>query len=153
MIKKLLLVTSSLLFSTAFAQNEFPEFRLKLSTFEPFIASGRLQQEIIVKNFALNPQLIQRSRNFGKISSALAPELERIYNSLPRAAINARFRQLENGNWVARQQSAWQVNIEKTNANLYKAIIEGKSEAELVVQVTRPKRLVEDYAAQGILQR
>ncbi len=152
-MKKIVLVISSLLFSTAFAQNEFPEFRLKLSTFEPFIASGRLQQEIIVKNFALNPQLVQRSRNFGKISSALTPELERIYTAVPRDSTNARFVALENGNWVARQQSAWTVNIEKTNANLYKAIIEGKSEAELALEVTRPKRNTEDYAAQGILQR
>ncbi len=153
MVKKLLLVASSLLFSTAFAQNEFPDFRLKLNTFEPFIASGRLQQEIIVKNFALNPRFIQRSRNFGKISSSLAPELERIYAAVPRDSTDARFVALENGNWVARQQSAWQVNIEKTNANLYKAIIEGKSEAELALEVTRPKRSVEEYAAQGILQR
>lgn len=147
------ILSSMLLSAVAHAQTEFPAFKLTLSTFEPFIAGGRLQQEIIVKKYALNPQLIQRSRNFGKISSSLQPELERILKSLSRDAVNARFTQLENGNWVARQQSAWAIDTEKTNANLFKAIIEGKSEAEIALVVTRPDRNTEDYAAQGILQR
>jgi vancomycin resistance protein YoaR len=152
-MKKILIIISSLVFSTAFAQSEFPAYSLKLATFEPFIAGGRLQQEIIVRNYALNPRLIQRSRNFAKISSELEPELNQIFSNLERKTINARFRQLENGNWVARQQSAWSVNIEETKAKLSKAIIEGKDNSPLVLEVTRPERNTEDYAAQGILQR
>ncbi len=146
-------VISSFLFSRAFAQNDFPAFTLKLSTFEPFIAAGRLQQEIIVKNYALNPRLIQRSRNFAKISSDLEPDLERIYKALTRESIPARFRQLENGNWVARQQSAWTVDVEKTQASLSKAIIEGADSSQIVLEVIPPKRSTQEYAAQGILQR
>jgi vancomycin resistance protein YoaR len=142
-----------LLGSGAFAQTEFPPFALTLSSFEPFIAGGRLQQEIIAKTYPLNAQLVQRSRNFGKISSALTPELNRIYNSLSREAISARFRQLPNGNWEARQQSAWWVNFDKTQANLYKAIIEGKDSAEIVLETVRPSQNTEDWAAQGIVQR
>jgi vancomycin resistance protein YoaR len=142
-----------LLGSGALAQTEFPAFALKLSTFEPFIAGGRLQQEVIQKTYPLNAQLVQRSRNFGKISSALTPELNRIYASLSREAKSARFRQLPSGNWEARQQSAWWVNFDQTQANLYKAIIEGKDSAEIVLETVRPTQNTEDWAKQGILQR
>jgi vancomycin resistance protein YoaR len=150
---KKLIVLLLWLSSSALAQTEFAPFALKLSTFEPFIASGRLQQEIIQRNYPLSPRLVQRSRNFNKISSALMPELKRIYGRLTRTAINARFVQLENGNWIARQQSAWQVDETKTNANLSKAIIEGKDFAEIALTVTRPSRNTEDWAAQGIVAR
>ncbi len=152
MIKMLLGIALVFTSSSALAQS-FPEFTLRLETFEPRIAGGRLRQEIITKRYALNPQLVQRSRNFAKIATGLEADLERIFNALEREAVDARFAQLPNGNWEARQQSAWQVDAETTREALVKAIIEGRETADIKLTVTRPKRNLEDWAAQGIVQR
>jgi vancomycin resistance protein YoaR len=138
--------------SAAFAQG-FAPFELRLSTFEPRIAGARLRQDIVEKRYALNAQLVQRSRNFAKIASALEPELNRIFAGLERDAVNARFAQMDNGNWEARQTSAWRVDAGATRAALLEAIVEGRSSAPITLRVTRPERNVEDWAAQGILQR
>ena len=152
-MKKLLCLIAALLISSpALAQN-FAPFELRLSTFEPRIAGGRLRQDVILKRFSLNPRLVQRSRNFAKIATALTADLERIFSSLEREAADARFAQLPNGNWEARQQSAWQVDGETTRQTLLKAIIEGRETADIALTVTRPKRNAEDWAAQGIVQR
>ena len=152
-MKKLSCLIAALLISSPVLAQNFAPFELRLSTFEPHIAGGRLRQEIITKRFALSPQLVQRSRNFAKVATALDTDLEQIFNALERETVNARFAQLRNGNWEARQQSAWQVDGEATRKAVLKAIIEGRETAEITLTVTRPKRNLEDWAAQGIVQR
>jgi vancomycin resistance protein YoaR len=127
-----------------------PGFTLTLTTSEPFIRKSELQTEIIKKSFKLDAQAVARSKKFNKLSMNLTPQLERIFKALTREGKDARFN-LENGSWVARQRSAWQVDEKQTRENVLEAIRAGKTTASVALEVTPPKRNVRNWAESGIV--
>jgi vancomycin resistance protein YoaR len=147
-----LAITATLASSLTLAQAPKPSstLTLTLTTSEPIIKKGKLGLEVIKKTYVLDAQAVQRSKQFTKISSKLAPKLEAIFQGLAREAKNARFVN-ENGTWVARQRSAWRVDETKTRANILKAIMAGQSSAAITLKVTPPKRTVRQWADAGIV--
>lgn len=124
-------------------------FNLELRVAEREIRNGELRTLVIVKRFALPCQAVQRSRNFGKLSSALEPSLRDVFARLERSAVDARWSEETDG-WVATQRSAWTFDESTTRAQLVKALIEGKTSSAVAVTVQPPQRSVEDWHAQGV---
>lgn len=125
------------------------KFVLTVTVNEPFIQKGKLNVQIIKKSFALNAQAVKRSQKFGKISSSLEPKLSAIFKALTREGKDARFN-LEKGSWIARQRSAWTVDVKATRANLLAALKAGKSSAAVALEVKPPQRNVRNWAESGI---
>jgi vancomycin resistance protein YoaR len=154
-VKSLVFLIFSAATLTGFAIAEAPKtakppaFQLTLTASEGFIKKGKLGFEIIKKRFALDASAVARSKKFGKLSSNLAPKLEGIFKTLTREGKDARFN-LEKGSWVARQRSAWKVNEEQTRKNLFEAIKAGRNTAEVALEVTPPRRNVQNWADSGI---
>jgi vancomycin resistance protein YoaR len=124
-------------------------FVLTLSVSEPFILKGKLGVQVIKKAFTLEARAVARSKKFQKLSSSLEPKLNNIFKSLNREGKDARFN-LEQGHWVARQRSAWTVNERETRNKILAAIQVGSSSAEIVLEVTPPKRNVRNWFDSGI---
>jgi vancomycin resistance protein YoaR len=124
-------------------------FVLTLSVSEPFILKGKLGVQVIKKAFTLEARAVARSKKFQKLSSSLEPKLNNILKSLNREGKDARFN-LEQGHWVARQRSAWTVNELETRNKILAAIRAGSSSAEVVLEVTPPKRNVRNWFDSGI---
>ena len=124
-------------------------FNLELRVAEREIRNGELRTLVIVKRFALPGKAVQRSRNFGKLSSALEPSLRDVFARLERPAVDARWSE-ETGGWVATQRSAWTFDDAATRAQLTKALIEGKTSSAVAVTVEPPKRSVENWYEQGV---
>ena len=125
------------------------KFVLTVTASEPFIQKGKLQVQIIKKSFALDAQVVARSKKFGKISSSLEPKLSAIFKTLTRQGKDARFN-LEQGSWIARQRSAWTVDEKATRANLLSAIKAGKASATIALEVKAPQRNVRNWVDSGI---
>jgi len=126
-------------------------FVLKLRTSEPRIRSGKLETVMIAKNFKLDQAAVARSKKYNKLSSSLTPALERIFKSLGRRQPSEAYFGNVKGNWVASQQTGWEVDRAKTKAALRSAIASGKSSATIVLDRREPKRSVRDWARRGIL--
>jgi vancomycin resistance protein YoaR len=124
-------------------------FVLTLSVSEPFTLKGKLGVQVIKKTFTLEARAVARSKKFQKLSSSLEPKLNHIFKSLNREGKDARFN-LEQGHWVARQRSAWTVNERETRNKILAAIQAGSSSAEIVLEVTPPKRNVRNWFESGI---
>ena len=142
-------IVSSLAVARAPSGTKPAAFQLTLTTLEPFIKKGKLELEVIKKSFALKTSDVTRSQKFGKISSNLEQKLTVIFKALTREGKDARFN-LEKGSWVARQRSAWQVDVAKTRANILEAITSRKPSAQVMLEVTPPKRNVKNWAESGI---
>jgi vancomycin resistance protein YoaR len=156
MTRSSLTLTIALLGSLALAREPLappssnpPRLELRLEASEPEIRGGQLETVILKKRFALDPQKIGRSREHNKISTTLEPDLARIFKSLEREPINARF-VFEAGSWIARQRSGWRVNEAATRDALLGAIRSDASAAAIKLEVTRPERDVETWFRRGI---
>ncbi|WP_027482873.1 VanW family protein [Deinococcus pimensis] len=133
------------------AERTYPSLTLTLTTSEPRIVSGRLRDEGVVKRFTLDGRLVARSRRLGRLSTELGPSLDHVVRLVEKRTPREAYWRNENGHWVARQQTGWTVDRARTKANILRAVLSGKNEAELAVNLTEPRRSVRDWAKAGIL--
>ncbi len=127
-------------------------FQLQLRVYEREIRDGELRTMLINRNYTLPPRAVQRSRNFGKISTALESSLTNIFQSLNRTPQDAVWYEQGSG-WLARQRSAWVLDETATRTQLLEALIEGRNASPLVVEIQPPQRSVESWYKQGIRYR
>ncbi len=124
---------------------------LKLLTSEQRIRGGKLETLTLAASYPLPKKAVLRSRKYGKISSALEPELGKLFNRLGKREPRSAYFSNVKGNWIAQQQTGWKVDAKKTRDNLLEALKNGDSEAKIVLELTPPKRSVKDFADRGIL--
>jgi len=123
---------------------------LKLVTSEQRIKGGKLETLTLAGSFVLNKASVQRSRKYGKISSALEPKLEKLFARLNKREPRSAYFSNVKGNWIGQQQTGWKVDAKKTRENLLEALKKGHSEAKIVLELTPPNRSVKDFFDRGI---
>ena len=124
--------------------------KLKLVTSEQRIKGGKLETLTLAGSYPLPKNALERSRKYGKISSTLNPELEKLFARLSARQPRSAYFSNVGGNWIARQQTGWKVNAKKTRENLLEALKNGEGEARIVLELTPPQRSVKDFFERGI---
>lgn len=146
-MKYLLTFLSLGMFSAAQAE----PFKLILHSSEQKIQKGELSTHEFQKSWVLPQDGIERSKEYGKVSTWLTPALDRI-----EAEVNARkprpavFRNVE-GQWIAGDQNGWIFDRDGTKANILGAIEAGKDAAPVAYTRVEPERSVKLLAERGVL--
>ncbi len=121
---------------------------LLVITSEPEIRGGRLEQIDSEQRFLLPIASVIRSRAEQKLSSGLEEALKKVAKEL-QPSLDARFYQIQN-QWVAKQRSAWRLDLAATRAAVLTALQTQGLTARAVLSSQPPKRTVEDFYKQGI---
>lgn len=122
---------------------------LTMQTTEQRIQAGNLIDQPITLTFKLPQRSVTRSRSIAAISSGLQDALNGIYRGLARPSINASWN-VNKGNWVASQQSAWLADRQLSNALVLEAIKYNKANANIVVKRGPPAFGVINWYKAGI---
>ncbi len=122
---------------------------LLVVTSEPEIRAGRLEQTDSEQRFLLPITSVIRSRAEQKLSSGLEAALLEITKKVQLPSLDARFYQIQN-QWVAKQRSAWRLDLAATRAAVLTALQNQGLTARAVLSSQPPKRTVEDFYKQGI---
>ncbi len=122
---------------------------LTMQTTEQRIQAGNLIDQPITLTFKLPQRSVTRSRSIGAISSGLQEALNGIYRSLTRPSVNASWN-LNKGNWIANQQSAWLADRQVSNAFVLEAIKYNKANANIMVKRSPPAFGVINWYKAGI---
>jgi vancomycin resistance protein YoaR len=124
---------------------------LLLDTTEPEIRGGQLRDQQITRAFKMPQNSVSLSRKNTRISSGLEEAMRVATRSVRRNAENAVWVfDKPSRSWVARQSSAWSVDLNATRANVLEAIKYNKLSAKIVVRRSPPARNVQDWYARGI---
>ncbi len=123
---------------------------LKVSTSEPEIRDGRLLKIQETKSMYLPIESVLVSRARQNLSSGLESALQKLAQEVNQPSLDARFYRLGKI-WVAKQRSAWKLDLPKTRAGLLRALQSKALTAEAVlVRAAAPKRSVTELYRRGI---
>ncbi|WP_245557745.1 VanW family protein [Deinococcus apachensis] len=125
--------------------------QLRLSAPEPVLVGGRVERPLTERRFTVQipAQEVARLRTSGDLSP-LRVALARVYAQVEaRGARDVRFFR-EGGRWIARAQTGWKVDRERTEARLREALGRGESGSALVLRLQAPARSVRWAQEQGL---
>lgn len=122
---------------------------LVVSTVEPELQNGKIVEVTAIKRLAFPQASVDRSRAEKKISSGLETVLQAMTREMNLPALEARFVR-DGETWVAKQRSAWRLDLPKTRAVLQKALIQNSLEVQAVLTSKPPKRTVQDFFKRGV---
>ncbi|MEW6421305.1 MAG: VanW family protein [Deinococcota bacterium] len=125
--------------------------QLRLSAPEPLLVGDRVERPLTERRFTVQVpgELATRLRTSGDFSPIRAA-LERVYAQVEaRRARDVRFF-WEGGRWVARAQTGWKVDRERTEARLREALGRGEAGSALVLRLQAPARSVRWARKQGL---